>query len=230
MSTERLRRSAGWVALLAGSIEILGLVFLILFFALELPRGSASNLRFGYLSDVTPILVAPVNLIVIVMILLLQRKSAPRLSVLAAILGIAGILLTAWTNILFVSDRISLEQQIQLFYVSLAFLGPWHLLVNSIARRVHSLPSRLTIFGILVGIGQVTLCMSSFLFGGFDIMFSSSSTPIMTNIPLLIALAIGIPMALTGYVGAPIWLVWLGRTLLRNDNQALSLNNLDARN
>lgn len=230
MSADRLRRYAGWAALAAGCMEILGLVFLILFFALELPQASGSNLRFGYLSDVTPIIVAPINVVVMVMLFLLHRKHAAGLSSLAALLGITGILLTAWTNIMFVSGRISLQQQIQLFYTSLSFLGPWHLLVNWIARRDVSFPSRLTMFGILVGIGQVILFLSSFLLGEYDNMFSSSFTAILTNIPLLISLIIGIPMALLGYVGAPIWLVWLGRTLLQSDNQLRSLNSPNAGN
>jgi hypothetical protein len=228
MSTDRLRRYTGWAALVAGGLEILGLVFLILFFALELPQGSASTLRFGYLSDVTPILVAPANIIVIVMVFRLQRKHALGLNMVAAILGIVGILLTAWTNIRFVSDKISLEQQIQLFYLSLAFLGPWHILVNVLARIHGFLPSRLTIFGILVGIGQLVMYIGSFLLGGYDDMFSSSSSSIMTNIPLLISLAIGIPLALLGYLGAPIWLVWLGQTFLRSQNRTPSLSKMDA--
>jgi len=214
----------------AGSIEILGLVFLILFFAVELPQGSTNTLRFGYLSDVTPIIVAPINVIVIVLLFLLQRKQAPGLSTVAAILGLAGILLTAWTNIMFVYEKISLEQQIQLFYVSLAFLGPWHILINILARRDGLLPSRLTMFGILVGTGQLILCISSLLLGGYDDLFSSSSTAILTNIPLLLSLVIGIPMALLGYIGAPIWLVWLGQTLLHNENQASSGNKLNTTN
>jgi hypothetical protein len=216
MATDQFRRYTGWVALLAGSLEIVGIVFLILFFAIELPEGYSSTLRFGYLSDVTPILVAPVNLIVMVMIFMLQHKQAPGRSILAAIFGMAGILLTAVTNIMFVSDKISLEQQVQLFYVSLAFLGPWHILVNSLARHDGSLPSRLTTFGIIVGIGQVMMYIGSFLFGGYDDLFSSSATAVMTNVPLLISLAIGIPMALIGYLGARIWLVWLGQSLIHN--------------
>ena len=229
MSADRLRRNLGWAALVAGIVEILGLVFLILFFTLELPQGSGSSLRFGYLSDIAPILVAPIKLIVVALLFLLQREHASRLSSVAVIPGIASILLTAWTNIMFVSDKISLEQQIQLFYVSLAFLGSWYILVNSIARHNHSLPSRLPMFGILVGTGQLILCISAFLLGGYDDLFSSSSAAIMTNIPLLISLAIGIPMVLIGYLGAPVWLVWLGQSFLRTGKQSVSYNP-DARN
>lgn len=230
MSTDRLGRNLGWAGLVAGSVEILGIIFLILFFALELPQGSASTLRFGYLSDITPIIVAPVHLIVMVMLFLLQRKHAPGLSTITAILGSTGILLTVWTNIMFVLDKISLEQQVQLFNISGAFLGSWHILVNLRARIDGSLPSRLTMFGILVGTGQVIGLVTSFLLGGYDDMLSSSSNTILTNIPLLISVAIGIPLGLVGFFGAPIWLVWLGQTVLRNDNQLASFNNQDARN
>jgi hypothetical protein len=219
MSTDRLRRYTGWAALVAGSIGVLGLVFLILFFALELPQGSSSNLRFGYLSDITPVLVAPVHVIVIIMLFLLQRNHAPGWSTVADTLGIIGIVLTAWTNIRFVSGKISLEQQIQLFYGSLALLGSWHLLVNLLTRADGSLPSRLTMFGILVGIGQLVMYLGFVLLGGYNDRLSSSSTSILPNIPLLLSLAIGIPAALLGYLGAPIWLVWLGQTLLRRQTE-----------
>ena len=227
MSTDRLRRYTGWAALVAGGLETLGLVFLFLFFVLELPQGDASTLRFGYLSDVTPILVAPVNVIVMLMLFLLQRKHAPVLSTLAILLGSAGILLTAWTNIQFVADKISLEQQTQLFYLSLAFLGPWHILVNALARHNGWLPSHLTGFGILVGIGQLVMYIGSVLLGGYDEMFSSGFTAIMENIPFLISLVIGIPLVL---LGAPIWLVWLGQTLLRTQNTTPALSNPTATN
>jgi hypothetical protein len=230
MSTDQIRRYAGWAALVAGSVEILGLICLLLFFSLELPQGSTSTLRFGYLSDVIPILIAPVNTIVIVMIFLLQRKQAPGFSATAALLGMAGILLTAWTNTMFVSGKITLEQQIQLFYLSLAFLGPWHILVNWLARHGKLLPARLTVFGILVGVGQVILCIGSLLLGEYGDMLVFSPTALMTNIPLLISLVIGIPMALIGYVGAPIWLVGLGKTLLRSDRKIPSLNSPDVTN
>jgi hypothetical protein len=222
MATHQFRRYAGWAALLAGSLEIVGIVFLILFFAVELPEGYSSTLRFGYLSDVTPILVAPINLILMVIIFLFQRKQALGWSILAVIFGMAGILLTAGTNIMFVLDKISLEQQVQRFYISLAFLGPWHILVNSLARHDGSLPSGLTIFGIIVGIGQVMMYMGSFLLGSYDDLVSSSSTAVMTNMSLLLSLAIGIPLALVGYLGAPIWLVWLGQSLIRKDSRKQS--------
>lgn len=229
MPTNVLRKYGGWAALGAGSLEILGLIFLLLFFAVELPQGIVSTLRFGYLSDVTPIVAAPIVLVVMVILFLIQRREAPSWSTIAALLGIVGILLTAWTNIMFVSEKITLEEQIQLFYISSVFLGPWHILVNFLARKHGALPSRLTAFGILVGVGQLIMFIIFFVLGGHEAMTSSRSTAIPENIPLLISLVIGFPMSLIGYLGAPIWLVWLGRTLIREDQGTQYLNELEAR-
>lgn len=228
MSTNALRRSGGWTALLAGTLEMLGLVALVLFFTLELPQVS-SGLRYGYWSDVIPILVAPVKLALVVILFLLQRKDSATPSAIAASLGVAGILLTAWTNIRFVSGEISLERQIQLFYLSMAFLAGWHILVNVLARQNGFLPSRLTTFGLLVGIGQLIMFGSSLLLGGYDEMLFSGFDGIARNIPLLISLVIGIPAALVGFLGAPFWLIWLGRTLVRGDQRMASLPELEAR-
>jgi hypothetical protein len=215
MSTHALRRYGGWTALLAGTLEILALVFLILFFAVELPRGD-SSMRFGYLSDVTPVIAAPVQLALVVVLFLLQRKDTPALGAIAAILGATGILLTAWTNIRFVSGEIGLEKQIELFYLSMAFFGSWHILVNTLARREGLLPSRLAAFGVLVGVGQLIMFLSSSILGGYDEMVSPGFDRVMQDPRLLLSLAIGIPMVLLGYVGAPLWLVWLGRALIRD--------------
>ena len=227
MATYLLRRYAGWAALVAGSLEILGLVFLLLFFTLELPQNS-SSMRFGYLSDVTPIISAPVNLVVVVILFLLQRKHAPGLGAIATILGIAGILITVWTNIRFVSGEIRLEKQIQLFYISMAFLGSWHILVNALARQSGLLPSRLATFGVLVGVGQLIMFLNSLILGGYNEMVLSGFDGITQDFRLLASLVIGIPMTLIGYLCAPIWLVWLGRVLVREDTRMPSLNQLDS--
>lgn len=228
MSTDLLRRYGGWAALLAGSLEILGLISLILFFALELPQGSTSSLRFGYWSDVTPILAAPVELAVVVVLFLLQRKDSSTWSAIAAILGAAGILITAWTNIRFVSGEITLEKQIQLFYISMALLGFWHILVNFLARQTGLLPSRLATFGVLVGVAQVIMFISSVILGGYDEMVLSRFESVTQDINLLVSLVIGITMALIGYLGAPFWLIWLGRALASGNQTMQSLPEREA--
>jgi hypothetical protein len=183
-------------------------------------------MRFGYLSDVTPIIAAPVNLVLVVILFLLQRKESPGLGATAAFLGIAGILITAWTNIRFVSGEIMLEKQIQLFYISMAFLGSWHILVNALALQDGLLPSRLAIFGVLVGMGQVIMFISSVILGGYDEMVLAGFDGITQDIRLLASLVVGISTALIGYLCAQIWLVWLGRVLVWDDTRMPSLNSI----
>jgi len=178
---------------------------------------------------VTPIIAAPVNLAVIVILFMLQRKDSPTLRAIAAILGITGILITAWSYIKLVSGDIMLEKQIQLFYISMAFLGSWHILVSSLARRNGLLPSRLAAFGVLVGVGQFIMLISAVALGWYDQMPSFSLAEMTKDIRLLIFLAIVIPAALLGYLGAPIWLVWLGRSLVRDDQTMPSPHKLEAR-
>ena len=228
MSTHILRKYGGWAAMGAGCLEILGLVFLILFFVLELPQGIASTLRFGYFSDVMPIIAAPVNLVVMFILFLLLRKDSPGLGAIAVTLGFTGILMTAWTNIRFIAGEINLEKQIQLFYISMAFLGAWHLLVNFLARQIGFLPSRLSTFGVLVGIGQVVMFISSVILGGYEEIVLSGFDGITQDMRFLASLVIGIPMVLIGYLGAPFWLVWLGRVLVRKDTRRPFLDQSDS--
>jgi hypothetical protein len=150
------------------------------------------------------------------------------LGAIAAILGIAGILLTAWTNIRFVSGEISLEKQIELFYLSMGLLGSWHILVSSLARQNGLLPSRLSTFGMWVGVGQLVMFLNSLLLGGFDEMALSGFDGITRDIRLLVSIVIGIPMTLIGYLCAPIWLVWLGRVLVREPIRMPSPNQFDS--
>ena len=117
-----------------------------------------------------------------------------------------------------------LEEQIELFYRSMAFLGSWHILVNFLARQTGLLPSRLASFGILVGVCQVIMFISSLILGGYGEMVLSGFDVITRDIRLLASLVIGIFTALIGYLCAPIWLVWLGRILVREDTRMYSPN------
>jgi len=95
-----------------------------------------------------------------------------------------------------------------------------------LARQNGLLPSRLTTFGVLVGVGQILMFIGSMIVGGYDEM--PGFNEITQDIRLLASLVIGIPMVLIGYLGAPFWLTWLGRVLLREDTKIYSRNQFDA--
>ena len=220
MLTHPLSRYGGWATLVAGIIGILATLSLFLFFAIEAPQGFDSAFRFGFLSDVLPIIAAPPALVVIAVLFQAQRKGAPQWSAVAALLGTTGVLILAATNILFVLGRITLEEQTQRYFISLVPMGLWHILVNTLARRDGFLPARLTWFGILVGVGQILSFVILYVLDGYNAMFSSNPAMIWANALSIISLVIGV----FGYIVPPIWLVWLGRVLVREANRNESIH------
>jgi len=222
MLANQLRRWGGWAALANGIIGALPLPFTVLFFAFEAPQavkdvaqGITGFYPFGFLSDALPILVALAAVVVIVVLYRLERKGAPQLSAVAALLGLAGNLGMAVGGILIVFHKITVMEQVQLLVISLGPLGLWQILVNYLARRDGLLPSRLTGFGILSGVGQMAAFVVFFLFGGLSAAASSNAASILSNYPLLISLVIGTVGGFLGYnIGAPVWAIWLGRVFL----------------
>jgi hypothetical protein len=222
MITNQLRRYGGGAALAAGTIGLLVIFFTILFFAFEgqqavkdVAQGITGFYPFGFLSDALPILVALAAVVVIVVLYRLERKGAPQLSAVAALLGLAGNLGMAVGGILIVFHKITVMEQVQLLVISLGPLGLWQILVNYLARRDGLLPTRLTGFGILSGVGQVAAFVVFFLFGGLSAAASSNAASILSNYPLLISLVIGTVGGFLGYnIGAPVWAIWLGRVFL----------------
>jgi hypothetical protein len=221
------RRYGGWAALAVGILGLLTILFTILFFAFEAPQavkdvaqGNTRFYPFGFLSDLLPILASLSAWVVIVVLYRLERKGAPQLSAVAALLGIAGNLglVVGGTLIIFHditgAETITVMQQILITLMSSGPLGLWQILVNYRARRDGLLPSRLTGFGILLGAGQMAEFVMLSLFGGWSAAATSSPAVVVSNYPLLIALIIGVGGGLVGYIGAPVWAIWLGRVFL----------------
>jgi hypothetical protein len=213
-TTVSMTKTGGWAALAAGGIGILAATALILFFTFEAPQGGDGPYRFGFLSDILPIFSSALALVVVVVLYQAQRKSAPGRSAIAALLGIAGNLFLVVIYSLFVLDRITLEQQIQGYFVSLAPLGLWLILVNILGRNNGLLPSRLVKFGILVGVAQIFSFAFLYVLDGYNAM-ATNPAMVTANALLLISLVVGILMGVLGYFGSPIWLAWLGGVVLR---------------
>ena len=220
MSTHPFSRYGGWAALAAGSLGIFATVCLILFFAVEAPLGSASPFPFGFFSDILPIFAAPLAVVVYIVFYQAQWQSAPQWSTAAAGLGITGSTALAVVHTLFVMERINLEEQIAGYFLSMVPLGLWHLLVNTQARRDGTLPARLASFGVLMGACQVLSFVFLFVLGGYNASSSADLAAITANLPLLIFLMIAYPVSVLGYIGPPIWLVWLGQVLIRENTRS----------
>ena len=227
MLTSQLRPYGGRAALAAGSTGLLTILFTILFFTFEaqqavkdVAQGVTRFYPFGFLSDLLPVLASLLAWVVIVVLYRLERKGAPQLSAVAALLGITGNLGIAVGGILIMfhditgAHTITVTEQILITLMASGPLGLWQILVSYRARRDGLLPSRLTGFGILLGAGQMAAFVMLSLFGGWSAAASSNAALILSNYPLLISLVIGVGGGLIGYIGAPIWAIWLGRVFL----------------
>jgi len=204
MST-RLARNAGWAAYVSGIAAILGMVSLILFFALEAPQATGTHF-WGPVSDICPIVQMVSLLVVARAFYLMQRSSVPRLSLIAGAVGIAGMLGVALLQLLLIAKVIPFEQEVGPVVLATGVVGVWLILVNNLGRRQGSLPSRLAWMGIAVGAAFVLEPVMLSAPGG-----AVAWRVFMSNYLLLTGSAV---VFLVAYVGFPVWAIWLGRVFL----------------
>jgi hypothetical protein len=160
---DKLKEYAGWFALLSGTIGLLWLVMLALFFAVYLSpqiawatRGFDGFHVFGRLSDVLPIPGSIAALGMIASFYMLQYRQAHAWSVMAISLGLAAYVGVILVAMLFINEKIDLEQQTLYGSMTWGPLGIWHIVVSYLARRAGLLPSRVTIAGMFIGIAQLS--------------------------------------------------------------------------
>ena len=161
MTAARLLNSrfVGWSAILSGVVDLVGTVFLILFFALEAPQilkcGEPSTPPlFGTLNDATFVLVALFLIPVALALHARERTQAPALSWITLAIGLASLLAIATTQVLYVPRLLSSVQQSPLLTTSLGTMGLWLLLANALAWRGGTLPTGLS--GLGHGQGSVS--------------------------------------------------------------------------
>jgi hypothetical protein len=205
----------GWAAILSGVVDLLGFVFLILFYTLEAPQilqsGEPSTPPlFGTLNDTSFIFVALFIVPVALALHKQEQAQAPTLSWIALIIGMIGMLATATVQALYVPRVISTAQQSPLLSIGIGTIGLWMLLVNLLGRRGTGLPSRLGWLGIAVGVSLILMPVTYFAGGGSALLSDSSSS--LSN-PLVI---IGFAIATLGLVVVyPVWAILVGRLFLR---------------
>lgn len=206
-------RLAGWSALLSGIVDLVGFVFLILFFALEAPQILQSGEPgtppvFGTLNDASFVLVA-LCLVPVALALHEQlRIQAPTGSWVALVIGLCGMLAAMVVQALYVPRVIATAQQAPLLNISLGLMGLWLLLVNLLG-RAGALPRGLHGLGLLVGACLLLLPLTYFAGGGAALLDDASSG--LGN-PLVI---LGFGMGMLGLgLAFPIWAIWMGRWFL----------------
>jgi hypothetical protein len=207
-------RYVGWAAILSGLVDLIGLVFLVLFYILEAPRilqsGEPSTPPlFGTLNDASFIFVALFMIPVAVALHQRQQNQSPALSWIALATGLIGVLVAATTQALYVPRVISTAQQSPLLTISIGTIGVWLFLVNLLARRGKTLPNGLGWLGMAVGASLIFLPVTYFAGGGSEMVNEPGAS--LSN-PLVIA---GFVVATLGLaVVYPVWAILLGRVFL----------------
>jgi hypothetical protein len=207
----------GWSAILSGGVQLLGLVFLILFYALEAPQviqsGEPSSPPvFGTLNDASFIFVALFMILPALALHRLIQLKTPTLARVTLIIGIIGLLGGAIVQLLYVPRVISSVQSSPWLTLSIGIIGVWIFLVNLLGRRGGELPGGLAWLGMITGILMSFLPVTYFIGGGSAIVSNPSAR--LGN-PFII---IGFALGTIGFaILFPIWAIGIGRWFKRRE-------------
>ena len=186
MTNAELSRYAGWSALVSAIATVLGLVTLIMFFALGQPWGT--------INDITSVVLAFSLLPVLLMLHRLHRRNAPTISFATFIIGVLAMLIAVVFQTLLIIRVITFAQTAIIVPVAFGLFGATLMVYGYFARANGSLPRRLAFLSIIAGAGYVVVIVG-FILGGQEH-------------PLA---AIGGLTAVSCY---PIWAIWFGRIIL----------------
>jgi hypothetical protein len=203
----------GWSAILSGAIDLIGFVFLVLFFALEAQRWIQNGEPvppplFGTLNDASFIFVALLMIPIAVALHKMNENQSPTLSLISLIIGMIGMLATAFIQALYVPRLIQTAQQGLLLGIGLFFIGLWMVLVNAQGRTAQ-LPSGLALLGIVAGASIILLPVAVNAIGGSAFLDDPSIA--LSNPLFMFAFAAGV---LGFSIGYAIWAILLGRLFL----------------
>lgn len=177
--------AAGWSAYLSAFFTVLTFLTAMLFFA----RGQP----FGTINDVSSVLQVLLMIPLALALYSLVPASMRMAGLLAVVLGVLGMLVSALGQSLLVFRRISFETSLK-FFPAGAVIGAWLLVTNLLLLIGGIFAPGLTWAGMLAGLGYA-LTVTGFLIGG-------------QKHPLFY---LGGGVLVLSY---PIWAIWLGGLLV----------------
>ena len=197
----------GWTAIASAVIWVIQFVFLGLMFAVTVSP-------YGTLSDISYLLAAILMLPFMLAFYSLFRPDQPTATLLALLVGMAGVLLIAVAQIRLMIGQISLEQDMPTVSLGTGLIGISILISILLSRSNPQMPNGFVWLGIVIGVflavvgilGGVLLPKDIYLLvtGGLD----------WSNLnPLLYVVFVAAPISQLGY---PVWAIWLGRLILNN--------------
>jgi hypothetical protein len=208
MATMATMRRTGQLAIASGIVGVLATVVLIAFYVLEAPQAVAAGAKTAPLGAANDAL-GGVEYLVLVPVAAMLRPAGNRLSLLAAIGGVAGLVGVALAQELYVFGAIGPAVDYPAIAVGNGLIGVWIATVSLVAPHSVHLPRGLTLFGVAIGAGMLLIPVGVFLLGGLGVM--TAPKLLLNNIPFFVTVGIAI-IAIA--VGMPIWSMWLGRHLV----------------
>jgi hypothetical protein len=195
----------GWTAIGSVAAWLLQFVFLGLMFSVAISP-------FGFLSDISYMLGALLTLPFMVAFYLLYRDDQGMLSLLALLIGIAGMIIINISQYRLVTKQLSLEQNMPQVALGTGLIGLSILLFSLLGRVNTQFPNGFTWLGIIIGAMMAMGILVAALYGKevFEMMSGtldwSKANPFM-----LVVFALNF----LSQVGYPVWGIWLGRMFLR---------------
>jgi hypothetical protein len=190
MTAAELLCTAGWAAYLSAAASIVTFVTGILFFSAGQPWGTINDAASVFqVLFMLPIVLALHHLF-------LLGPSAPALSLLAAVIGTIGMLVTAVLQTLLVFGKVKFEQTIRTTLTAGGGIGIgiWLVLIGCLALASGVLPGGLAWLGLVAGGGYILVVVGFWLGGQRNPLFMVGS--------------------LVAVIGYSMWAIWLGRVFL----------------
>src|SRR5262245_23772831 len=186
MNRSSLLRWVGWCAYISAVATIVDLLTGILFFTIGQP--------FGTIEDGSSVLQVVFMIPMAIGLHRLISSTSKSISLVAAAVGIVGMLITAVGQGLLALGRIDYSTSTKFFPAGVA-IGIWLLIVCFLARTKGFFPNGLAWAGFIAGAGYI-VAVAGLLWGGQE-----------SSVFYVGGLALGI--------GYPVWAIWLGRLLFR---------------
>ena len=165
MNDSRLFRFAGWCAYISAAMTVLGVVTLMVFFAL-IPQYGVSNV-WGPINDSTSVIGALAGIVVLYALHRLHRRSVPNVSLAAVVVGVVALLVAAVMQSLLILRVITFADTAVAVPAAFAVFGAVLVVYGLLARRAGDWSNRQVWFGIVAGAGYV-LTIVGFLVGGMN--------------------------------------------------------------
>ena len=143
-SPRGLVRVAGWCAYASGIVSIFGIVFLVAFFTTFIGP-------LGTLNDIAVFIQYGLMLPIALALHLLLRLHGPTLSLIALLLGVAGMVAVIVLQILLVAGVLPFAQQIGMVSVGFLVVLGWFMIIWYLGRSTGKLPSSMLLH-VLAGL------------------------------------------------------------------------------